>query len=1036
MYVPIKEGEDKPAGPPQVLLDGWHYEDTHETLNAFMWGPDGWLYGCHGVFTHSRVGKPGTPDDQRIPINAGVWRYHPTKHIFEVFAHGTSNPWGLDFDEHGQMFIEACVVPHAFHIVQGGRYDRQAGEHFNKHTYADIKTIADHLHWQGQDQWKANNRSDAVGGGHAHCGLMIYQGGAWPQEFCKNLIIGNVHGHRFNMDILKPKGSSFIASHGPDFIHANDAWARFINIKSGPDGNAYFLDWYDKQACHTGDVNIWDRSNGRIYKISYRGTKPVTRIDLAKLSDKDLVELQTHKNDWYVRHARRLLQERAARKMLEPQTSGALARVAFRAPDSTHRLHALWALHAIGTLNLIQITEAVNDKDPYIRAWAIQFAAESKDAPQQTVFTFLNMANSDPSPVVRLYLASALQRMPQDLLASNILAALLHHAEDSNDPNLPLMYWYAAEPFADVYTSRALELAVEAKIPILLPFMVRRVASAATPEAMALVVKTLAKEGDTSRQLAILRAINEALKGHRQVPMPAAWSELSASLTHSKDAGIRARATALAVTFGDPKAFAELRRVVAARDADLASRQSALAALLGARDKELAAILLKLIDDKPLRSAAIRGLAIYDEPQTPAVLVGAYPTLTAEEKRDALTTLASRPAFGKALMEAVAVKSLPASDVPAEIVRQLRILNDKTLDARIAEVWGIVRATPADRLKLIADWKKKLNAQVQPPDLPLGRAIFAKTCQQCHTLYGVGGKVGPDITGSNRGNLDYLLENILDPSAVIPNEYKATVFALKNGRVVTGIVRGETPAAFTVVTQNETLTLPRDEIDEHKISDVSMMPDDILRTVNETEFRALVAYLRSPNQTPILATPDNAKDLFNGKDLTGWDGDPKLWSVENGEIVGKSTGIKKNEFLKSHMVATDFRLTLKVKLVPNKENSGVQFRSDPLPDGEMKGPQADIGQGWWGKLYEENGRGVIHNNQGEKYVKPDQWNDYEIIAQGSHIKTLINGQVCVDLDDSLVSRRGIFALQIHSGGPMEVRFKDVRLEVLAASAKP
>jgi putative heme-binding domain-containing protein len=564
--------------------------------------------------------------------------------------------------------------------------------------------------------------------------------------------------------------------------------------------------------------------------------------------------------------------------------------------------------------------------------------------------------------------------------------------------------------------------------------MARRVASAATPEALAAVVKALAKEQEAGRQLAILRSINEALKGRRQVAMPAEWADMFAKLSNSKDAEVRAQATALAVTFGDPKAFAELRKVATAHDADVAARQNAVAALLGARDKELATILLSLIQDRAMRGAAIRGLAIYDEPKTPAVVLGVYPTLTAEEKRDALTTLASRASYGKDLMEAVAAKKVPANEVPAEIVRQLRNLNDKALDARIAEVWGIVRATPADRARLIADWKKRLTSVVPVPDLAHGRAIFAKTCQQCHTLYGVGGKVGPDITGSNRANLDYLLENILDPSAVIPNDYKATVFALKSGRVVTGIVRGETAAAYTVITQNETLTIPKDEIEMHKVSDVSMMPDDILKTVNETEFRALVAYLRNPSQTQILATPDNAKDLFNGKDLTGWDGDPKLWSVENGEIVGKSPGIAKNEFLKSQMVVTDFRLKLKVKLTPNKENSGVQFRSDALPDGEMRGPQADVGKGWWGKLYEENGRGVISDNAGEKYVKPDEWNEYEIIAQGSYVKTLINGRVCVDLDDAAISRRGIFGLQIHAGGPMEVRFKDVKLEVLIDKA--
>ena len=127
MFIPDRDGDDVPDGEPEILLDGWAWQDTHETLNTFIWGPDGWLYGCHGVFTHSRVGKPGTPDDERIPLNAAIWRYHPTRHEFEVFAEGTSNPWGVDFDDHGQAFCTACVIPHLYHIIQGARYQRQAG---------------------------------------------------------------------------------------------------------------------------------------------------------------------------------------------------------------------------------------------------------------------------------------------------------------------------------------------------------------------------------------------------------------------------------------------------------------------------------------------------------------------------------------------------------------------------------------------------------------------------------------------------------------------------------------------------------------------------------------------------------------------------------------------------------------------------------------------------------------------------------------------------------------------------------------------
>jgi putative heme-binding domain-containing protein len=455
-----------------------------------------------------------------------------------------------------------------------------------------------------------------------------------------------------------------------------------------------------------------------------------------------------------------------------------------------------------------------------------------------------------------------------------------------------------------------------------------------------------------------------------------------------------------------------------------------LTSLLGVRDPQLVPVLHKLLGDPALRGPALRGLASFDEPKTPGLILAAYASLTTAEKRDALGTLASRAAYGTALLDAVAAKKIAAAEVPADVIRQLRNLRDAALDRRIAEVWGIVRDTPADRAKVMAKYRKMLSAAPPaPPDLSLGRALYAKTCSQCHVLFGVGGNIGPDLTGSNRANLDYLLENLLDPSAVIPKEYTATLVALHNGRVLTGIVREQTPTALTVATANEIVTLPRSDIESLAPTPQSMMPDDQLKAFNDTEVRSLVAYLQSPVQVPMGATAENAKDFFNGKDLTGWDGDPKLWKVENGEIVGKSPGIKRNAFLRSHLTAGDFRLTLKVKLVPNKENSGIQFRSEVLPNEDVKGYQADMGAGWWGKLYEEHGRGLLWDKSGEAHVKPEDWNDYEIVAVGTRIRTFLNGKPCVDLDDPRGARRGIFALQIHSGGPMEVRFKDLRLEL-------
>jgi putative membrane-bound dehydrogenase-like protein len=1037
LFIPDKNGDDKPDGPPQILLDGWDaVSDTHETLNTFCWGPDGWLYGCHGVFTRSRVGKPGTPDKDRVPINCGVWRYHPTKHVFEVFAHGTSNPWGLDYNEHGEFFIEACVIPHCFHIIQGARYLRQAGSHFNPYTYADIGTIADHLHYVGATPHGGNNRSDSAGGGHAHCGLMCYLGGTWPKKYHGQLFMGNIHGRRINMDILKPKGSGYVASHGPDFLLANDEWARFINLKYGPDGNVYLIDWYDKQACHRTETEIWDRTNGRIYKISYRGAKAVTGIDLQKCTDEELVKYQLHENEWYVRHARRILQERAAK---DPKAAVELARqlVHLIPPNEedltpAQVLRKLWALHAVGNHAGADATLLHDSTPDVVRAWAVRLLLEDVQRFPDQRSRLTELPIRFPSAVVRREIASGLQRIPV-IDRPAILTGVLSHEQDAADFNLPLLYWYALEPVVGVEPKTALQLAANAKIPMLLQFTARRIATTADKEQNGLLAEALAKTADGKNPdaaLLILRGMNEGYRGRKDVPIPDGWSATADKLAKLEKSEVTSLTTTLSITFGDPKAFAAMRSTLSDPNASVPERQAAMSALVNGRDKELAPILHSLVTTPGLRGPAIRALAGYDDPKTPGVLLSHWKSLSTDEVRDALNTLASRPAYAHALLDALDAKKVQPAEVTADVVRAMRNLPDKALGDKITKVWGVVRDTPAERKKDITAWKRKLTLSGKD-DLALGRAIYAKTCQQCHTLYGVGGKIGPDITGSNRANLDYLLENIFDPHAVIPKEYAQSVLNLNSGRTITGIVKGDNGVAYTVQTPNELLVINKGDVDEIRPSALSLMPDDQMKPFSDHEVRALFAYLRNPQQVPMLATADNAKDLFNGKDLSGWTGDPALWKVEDGEIVGKTTGLKKNEFLKSDLAAENFRLSLKVKLTPNAGNSGIQFRSEVLPNGDVKGPQADVGAGWWGKLYEEHGRGLLADKGGEEHVKPGEWNDYMIEAHEGNVRIAINGKVCTDYfqDDKLV-RRGIFAFQLHSGGAQEVRFKDLRLEVI------
>jgi putative membrane-bound dehydrogenase-like protein len=1025
LFVPDRNGDDRPDGPAEILLDGWGYHDTHETLNSFIWGPDGWLYGCHGVFTYSSVGKPGTPAKERTPINAGIWRYHPATHVFEVFGEGTSNPWGVDFNNMGQCFCTACVIPHLFHIIHGGRYQRQAGEHLNRHTYDDIKTIAVHRHWIGDTPHAGNNRSDAAGGGHAHAGAMIYLGGSWPNKYRNQIFMNNIHGQRLNEDLLSAKGSGYEGNRAPDFCLTRDRWSQIINLQYGPDGQMTMIDWYDANACHHRETNGHDRTNGRIFKISYKNSKPA-HVNLQKLTDDELVELQLHKNDWYVRHARRILQERGPKAVVHEK----LAAMALEHPDETRRLRALWALHVSGGLDEPLALMNLQNRDPHVRAWTIQLTREDsrKEISPAMLEKFQALAKNDPSPVVRLYLTSALQRMPLDDRWA-ILSGLLGHSEDADDHNLPLMLWYAAEPLAEANPERALILATDGKIPLVFAFMVRRIAKIGTPSALDVLTARLEKTTQPDVQLAMLTAINEGLKGRRQVPMPKAWMAASARLMHSASAEVSGQATALALTFGDPAALAQLRGTLVDPHAQLAQRRAALDALVSIRDSNLAASLQALIKVPQLRGPALRGLAGYDHADTPKHILAAYPQFSLEEKRDALNTLAARASYATVLLAAVGEKKVPGTDLSADLIRQLRNLKNAGIDQSIATHWGTARDSTAEKAKLITKYTQLLRkTPASPPDPSLGRTLFAKTCQQCHTLFGVGGKIGPELTGSNRANLDYLLSNILDPGAVMAKEYQPSVIVTSDGRVITGIVRQHDDNALSVQTANELITVPRGEIDQIALSQQSMMPDDQLKPFSDHEVRSLVAYLASPAQVPMLATADNVKDFFNGRDLSGWQGNQSLWSVENGQIVGRTGGLKENEFLRNELLFGNFRLRVEVQLVDNKGNSGIQFRSEALPDGLVKGYQADMGAGWWGKLYEEHGRGLLSTKSGEAFLKPG-WNTYEIQAIGSKIKTWLNGQPCVDLEDTGGAKRGIFALQLHSGGATKVRFKDFQIEL-------
>jgi len=469
-FIPDADYNGVPDGEPVVLLDGFGtHANSHTIANGFAWGPDGWLYGTHGITNWSLPGKPGTPKEKRRRFEGGVWRYHPVRHIWEPFAIGTTNPWGIDWNEYGHAFVCNCVNPHLFHIIQGAHYEPARNRPTGRFAYERIPTIADHLHFTNTKTIRAGigtPEEDAAGGGHAHSGTMIYLGDNWPAKYRGDVFMNNIHGRRINHDRLARKGSGYAASHAPDVMRARDPWFVGVTLAYGPDGGVYVSDFSDTGECH--HTRNTQKHTGRIYKITFGKPKP-WKGDIGKLNILELVKLQSHPNEWFARHARRVLQERQA-------NTSVLAKALKSNRSVPLRLRALWALRVTGNLDEKKLEGLLQDSSEHLRAWAIQLLCENRKPSEAARAEFARMAHEDKSPLVRLYLASAMQRL---LLKQRVpvLAHLLAHTEDKDDQNLPLMYWYATEPVVAADRVSAVKLLTACQIPKVRQFITRRMAT-------------------------------------------------------------------------------------------------------------------------------------------------------------------------------------------------------------------------------------------------------------------------------------------------------------------------------------------------------------------------------------------------------------------------------------------------------------------------------------------------------------------------------------------------------------------------------
>lgn len=905
IFIPDRDADDQPDGDPEIVLNGFENSKVrHNIVNGLRWGPDGWLYGRHGILATSFVGRPGATESQRKMLNCGIWRFHPKSQTFEVVAHGSTNPWGFDFDQHGEMFMINTVIGHLFHVVPGARYKRMSGAHFNPHTYQVIPQTADHVHWDTtKEKWNdakkaaLSDGTDKAGGGHAHCGMLIYQGGNWPDEFRNKILTANFHGRRINSEIIQRHGNGYVATHGPDYFETQDPWFRGIELLSGPDGGVFVLDWSDIGECHESDGI--HRTSGRIFKVVYgehgKGElKSRSAFDIGSQSIDELIIGLMHPNQWFARKARRRLQElassddssstktirtklkayyaivdakankteparnqsgdnlevetkAAATQRLKAAIAGGIVRDDFK----LNRLSLLWARYSCDAVSAAELVAISETSDEHVRAWAVRILADGQLEIDDKAFDqMVRLAGLDESGLVRLYLASSLNRLKAER-AYRLSNALASHAEDADDSMQPLMLWFGIEPFVVKNPEAAVELAIASKSPLLTENIARRLCGEldTRPEMVEQLLERLNADSDATvaKRKRCLVGIGKALDGWNQANEPNAWKPFVNSLNVQPGSPEQNLLQRLNLLFGDQVTIEDLFKTMNNQNASVQARRQAIQTIGRVKpDQRYFDSVQRLLGKAELTNSVLKGMTRLDQDKIPELVLRRFSKMDPEGHKLAIDLLSGRLPYAKRLLAAIEKKQVPAKMISASHARRISSFENKALNEQLNRVWGTVRTTPAEKLKQIDRLREELSKEaIAAADVQAGQKLFQKTCATCHVMKGQGGVVGPDLTGSDRKNMNYLLENLVDPSSSVADSYRSSNVLLFDGRLLVGVVTNQNKKTLTLQTKDAVVKIDREDVEAIKQTPLSLMPDGLLDSMTAKQRADLFKYLQN-----------------------------------------------------------------------------------------------------------------------------------------------------------------------------------------------
>jgi putative heme-binding domain-containing protein len=827
LFYPAKDGGDAPSGDPIVHLQGFGLEDTHSCANSLRWGPDGWLYGAHGSTVTAHISRPGVKETPIQMIGQHIWRYHPEKKHFEIFAEGGGNAFGIEFDAQGRVYSgHNGGDTRGFYYVQGASYQKG----FDKHG-----VLANPFSF---GYFKAMNANKSQRFSHA---WVLNEAGGLPARYRGQIFAVEPMQGRVMLSEIKPDRSSFETKDLGPVVTSSDTWFRPVNIKPAPDGSLLVADFYEARIGHLdhndGDI---DRDTGRIYRLSARDAQPYRPADLGKKSSTELIELLKSENRWQRETAQRLLGDRKDRSVVP-----ALTKQLFESKGQL-ALETLWALNLSGGLDTALAEKALQHPEPQVRLWAVRLSADDFRLGDKVAAQLAEIARNEPDLHARSQYAASAKR----LAASEglpIVASLLGRAEDARDIHLPLLLWWALEVHCANDRAKVLDLFRESSLwrakiveETILPRLMKRFAMAGAQKDYQTCVELFRLAPEIKQGRILLKAFEESFKGRSSAGLP---TELLTEI-----AKLGGGSVAFGVRQGKDEAVDKALALIQDPKTPFTVRIELIDIFGEAKQPRCVPSLLALLS-KPeavsIQKAILGSLQSYRDEKIGAEVVRLLPGMSAEVREVAEALLVGRREWSRQLLVAVEEGKVAAKSIPLATLRKLLLYRDDQIAQIVKKHWGEVKGATTEQMRQSIDRLAVVVNSGKGDPYP-GKKLFTARCANCHTLHAVGGSVGPDLTPFKRDDVPNLLLHIINPNAEIREGYQNSVVITESGRMLTGIVVEKDARVLVLrMADGQRVVLPKDDIESISASGISIMPEGLLDGLSDQEARDLFAYLRS-----------------------------------------------------------------------------------------------------------------------------------------------------------------------------------------------